>query len=185
MGDVVAVADIREPQPVQLSEALLQGEQVGEHLTRMVGGRQPVDDRHGCAVRELAHPMHGSLGGPRFRADSRRGSGRCRTSTRRGSAGAHQVGHDRGGAELRDTDLEGAGASGSGAKAMTLVLQHLLYDKNRRPTTAWRRRKDDGRRRRDGAAARTGDGGRAAASARRGDSTSTMASSASSTTPSD
>ena len=45
VGDVVAVADVGEAQAVELPEALLQGEQVGERLAWMVVVGQQVDDR--------------------------------------------------------------------------------------------------------------------------------------------
>ena len=46
VGDVVAVADVREPEPVQAAEALLERERVGERLAGMMRVREGVHDRH-------------------------------------------------------------------------------------------------------------------------------------------
>ena len=43
--DVVAVADERERQPAQVAEPLVEREQVGQHLARVLADGQPVDDR--------------------------------------------------------------------------------------------------------------------------------------------
>ena len=45
-GDVVAVADVGEPQAGEVAEALAQGQQVGERLAGMVERGQRVDHRH-------------------------------------------------------------------------------------------------------------------------------------------
>jgi hypothetical protein len=50
---VVAVADVGELQPIEAAEALLQREQVGQRLARMVVGGQHVHDGHGRVLGQL------------------------------------------------------------------------------------------------------------------------------------
>ena len=52
MGDVVAVAEVREPEARELPEVLLQGQQVGERLARVVQVGERVDDRDRRRSRE-------------------------------------------------------------------------------------------------------------------------------------
>ena len=59
-GDVVAVADVGEPQAIEVPEALAQGEQIGERLAGVVQGGQGVD--HGD--RRLARQLLDLLVGP-------------------------------------------------------------------------------------------------------------------------
>ena len=54
-GDVVAVADVRDRDAVQVAEALAQREQVGERLARVVQRGEAVDDRYLRGVRELGN----------------------------------------------------------------------------------------------------------------------------------
>lgn len=58
-GDVVAVADVGEPQALELAEALAHRQQVGERLAGMVQRGQPVDHRH---LRRLGQPRDGLVG---------------------------------------------------------------------------------------------------------------------------
>ena len=51
--DVVAVPDERQRQPAQVAEPLVEREQVGQHLARVLADREPVDDRDGRLRREL------------------------------------------------------------------------------------------------------------------------------------
>ena len=53
VGDVVAVADVDELQPVQVAEALAQRQQIGERLARVVVGGEHVDDRHRGVLGQL------------------------------------------------------------------------------------------------------------------------------------
>jgi len=59
-GDVVAVADVGEAQPVELAEALAQGEQVGERLAGVVQRGERVDDRHLGPGRQLGDVLVGA-----------------------------------------------------------------------------------------------------------------------------
>ncbi len=53
MGDVVAVADEREPNPVQVAEPLAHGQQVGERLARMMLVGERVDHRYARGRRHV------------------------------------------------------------------------------------------------------------------------------------
>ena len=52
-GDVVAVADVRQPQTLQVAEHLTHGQEVGERLAGMMLVRERVDDRDARVLREL------------------------------------------------------------------------------------------------------------------------------------
>ena len=53
MGNVVAVAHVDEPQPLEPAEAFPQREQVGQRLAGVVVGREHVDDRDRGVLGEL------------------------------------------------------------------------------------------------------------------------------------
>ena len=89
-GDVVAVADVGEPEAGQVAEPLAQGQQVGERLAGMVERGQRVDDRDLGLARRARRRSRASRSGSRSRRRSARGPGRCPRSTPRGRAAAHR-----------------------------------------------------------------------------------------------
>ena len=55
MGDVVAVANVGQAQAREAAEALVQGEQVGQNLARVLEVGEGVDDRHAGMLRQADH----------------------------------------------------------------------------------------------------------------------------------
>ena len=53
MADVVPVAEVRDPQAVELAEVLADRHRVGEGLQRVRAVGEAVDDWHRCVCREL------------------------------------------------------------------------------------------------------------------------------------
>ena len=106
-GDVVAVADVGEAQPVELAEALAQGHQVGQRLAGVVQRRQRVDDRDLGRGGQLGDRLVGA-GADHDRVDVAREHPR-RVADRLAAGELHLVAaqDDRGRAQLGDPDLEG------------------------------------------------------------------------------
>ena len=61
--DVVAVADERQRQPAEVAEPLVEREQVGQRLARVLADRQAVDDRDRGLRGELQHDLVRSRAG--------------------------------------------------------------------------------------------------------------------------
>ena len=99
--DVVAVADVGDPQPVERAVGLAQRQQVGERLAGVVARGEHVDDRH-RAVR--ARAPRASRRGPCARRPPRRGArarARCRAAPRRARAAARPSAAPAGGRRAR------------------------------------------------------------------------------------
>ena len=106
-GDVVAVADVGEPQPVELAEALAQGQQVGQRLAGVVQRGQRVDDRDLGRRGQLGDRLVGA-GADHDRVDVAREHPR-RVADRLAAGELHLVAaqDDRRRPQLGDADLEG------------------------------------------------------------------------------
>ncbi len=70
-GDVVAVADVRDPQPFEPAEVLAQRQQVGERLARVRAVGEQVDDRDVDRPRPCARACGGRTRGRDHRAHRR------------------------------------------------------------------------------------------------------------------
>jgi hypothetical protein len=105
-GDVVAVTNVRELQPLEAAERLAQGQQVGERLARVMAGAEHVEDRD-AAVRGQLLEHHVGPGAHAYRVDVAREHER-RVLDRFAARQLHLVGAQdhRVPAELDDPGLE-------------------------------------------------------------------------------
>jgi hypothetical protein len=104
--DVVAVADVGEPQSLQAAELLAQGHEVGERLTGVMAGREHVEHGHVRRGRELLEHRVGAGAHADRRDVARQHAGRVADGLAAGEVQLVAAQHDRLAAELEDPGLE-------------------------------------------------------------------------------